>query len=84
MKGNEIERKQSKIIRNDEKIFSHFFVYCIANFDLGLYYDSISLRTNPDGMAQPDLSMDISWYLSHSSRYSDGETPVLRLKMVEK
>ena len=28
------------------------FVYCIANFDLGLYYDSISLRTNPDGMAQ--------------------------------
>lgn len=60
------------------------FVYCIANFDLGLYYDSISLRTNPDGMAQPDLSMDISWYLSHSSRYSDGETPVLRLKMVKK
>ena len=47
-------------------------------------YYSISLRTNPDGMAQPDLSMDISWYLSHSSRYSDGETPVLRLKMVEK
>lgn len=67
-----------------QKIFSHFFVYCIANFDLGLYYDSVSLRTNPDGMAQPDLSMDISWYLSHSSRYSDGETPVLRLKMVEK
>jgi len=84
LKGNEIERKQSKIIRNDEKSFSHLFVYCIANFDLGLYYDSISLRTNPDGMAQPDLSMDISWYLSHSSRYSDGETPVLRLKMVEK